>query len=108
MLLLSLGREREVAEQTTQWLQRAPQSADAHAEWGWLLRQRGDLPGAQVHLQRALEIEPHHVRALVELGQLYETYRYPDRARTLYRQALTLDPHQAEAKARLTALSRTR
>lgn len=106
VLLMTLGRDREVVDQTERWLARSPQSAAAHAEMGWLLRQRGNLPAAQAHLQRAVELDSRNVRALVELGHLYETYRFPDRARVLYRQALDIDPAQTEAHARLTALTR--
>jgi len=55
-------------------------------------------------LQHALQLDPGNVRALIELGILYERYRYPDRARQLYERALARDPTQMEAAMRLARL----
>lgn len=108
VLLLQQDKGKEAAEMTDEWRAKHPTSADAQAEHGWLLRESGDLPAAHAQLQQALQADPNNVRALVELGILYETYQYPDRARTLYERALIHDPYQMEAKARLMALPKGR
>lgn len=103
-LMLSRGRRDEAAAMVNEWSDKNVNSAAALAEVGWYLRETGDLPAAQARLQRAVELDNHQVRALIELGLLYETYHYPERARSLYQQALIRDPEQTEARARLTAL----
>ena len=105
LLLLQTGRGAEAWQMIEAWRTAQPDSADALAEYGWMLRQKGDLPAAQLHLQHALEIDPKNVRALIELGILYETYAYPDRARELYIRALRQDPQQPEALDRLRRLT---
>ncbi|MER3415803.1 MAG: hypothetical protein C4297_06275 [Gemmataceae bacterium] len=104
ILLWSQGRSDEAEQLIVSWVRAHPDSADAQAQYGWLLRQRGDLPAAQAVLQHALQLDPGNVRALIELGILYERYRYPDRARQLYERALARDPTQMEAAMRLARL----
>jgi Flp pilus assembly protein TadD len=108
VLLIQQDKAKEAWQMTEEWLTQWPNSADAQAEHGWLLRTSGDFPTAQAQLQKALQTEPNNVRALVELGLLYETYQYPDRARALYERALLHDPYQMEAQTRLTSLSKQR
>ena len=106
LLLFQSDRGEEDRGLVLSWLRERPELADAHAEYGWLLREEGDLPAAQDQLQKALEMDPHCVRALIELGIVYETYDYPERARSLYQRALRADPGQPEALLRLTGLKR--
>jgi Tfp pilus assembly protein PilF len=107
LLLLQQNRGDEARNLVESWLAEKPMLADAQAEYGWWLRQGGDLPAAQVRLQKALEIDPHNVRALTELGIIYEAYAYPDRAKSLYQRVLRKEPNQPEVIARLTALKRS-
>lgn len=108
VLLIQQDKSKEAWQMTEEWLAQRPTSADAQAEHGWLLRTSGDFPTAHAQLQKALQADPNNVRALVELGLLYETYQYPDRARALYERALLHDPYQLEAQTRLTALPKQR
>jgi Flp pilus assembly protein TadD len=108
VLLLQQDKAKEAWQMTEEWVAKQPHSADAQAEYGWMLRESGDLPAAHAQLQKALQTDAKNVRALVELGILYETYQYNDRARSLYEQALLHDPYQLEAKAHLTALPKGR
>jgi Tfp pilus assembly protein PilF len=107
LLMVQQGRSKEAWDCIEKWLAERPNLADAHAEYGWLTREGGDLPAAQARLQKALALDPGNVRALLELGQLYETYSYPDRARTLYERALQREPDQPEVVARLVGMRKS-
>ena len=52
----------------------------------------GDLTRATLAYERALELDPHHVGALVNLGNVYYRLGQVDDARRLYERALALDP----------------
>src|SRR5262249_35584121 len=108
LLLIQQNRTQDAWQLIDTWLAQRPELADANAESGWLLRESGDLPAAQTRLQKALALDPGNVRALIELGMLYETYTYPDRARSLYERALQREPQQLEALYRLASLKRTK
>jgi tetratricopeptide (TPR) repeat protein len=104
VLLYEGNRGDEASQMVISFAEAHPDSATAQAEYGWLLRERGEFPTAQAHLQRALEIDPGNVRALIELGRLYEAYQYPDRAKSLYERVLAKSPDNPEVVARLTSL----
>jgi Tfp pilus assembly protein PilF len=104
VLLLRGGRRREADELIEGWLAREPKRADAYVEDGWRLRQDGELLQAQGRFQQALDLEPHNVRALIEMGILYENLERPARALDLYERALRLDPHQPEVAERVGRL----
>ncbi len=104
LLCLQQNRTSEAWQVIESWRNQRPELADAQAEYGWLLRESGDLPAAQAQLQKALQMDPANARALTELGIIYEACSYPDRARTLYQRALKRDPHQPEVIARLARL----
>ena len=84
VLLVRTGRRPDAVQLVQGWLASAPKLAAAYVEDGWLYHQAGDLPKAQGRLQQALELEPHNVRALTEMGLVYEAMKRPDRALTLY------------------------
>jgi len=86
------------------WRASEPKLAAAYVEDGWLYHQAGDLPKAQGRLQQALDIEPHNVRAVTEMGLVYEAMKRPDRALTLYERALESDPKQPEITDRVNYL----
>jgi tetratricopeptide (TPR) repeat protein len=106
LLMLQQDRPADAAHMVDAWLADHPELADAHAEKGWLLREQGDLPAAQERLHQALEIDSGNARALAELGIIYETYHYPERAYLLYERSLKRDPHQQEVVARFAKLRR--
>jgi Flp pilus assembly protein TadD len=97
-------RRDDAARMIEEWLAREPKLAAAYAEHGWLWRQLGNLPCAKSRLQQALELDPHDLRALVELGQIYEEENRQDRAVYLYERALEIQPAQPELLMRLTSL----
>jgi tetratricopeptide (TPR) repeat protein len=104
VLLVRSDRRDDATRMVQDWVAREPQRAAAYAEYGWLWRELGDLPGAQIRLQKALELDPHDPRALIELGLIYEAMQRPERAVVLYERVLERDPNQPEVIQRLIAL----
>lgn len=103
-LQVRTGRQAEAASMVKDWLTRQPESAAACAEEGWLSRESGDLPRAQLCFQRALERDPHDRRALLEMALLYEALQRPDRAVVLYERLLELEPDRPDVIKRHAAL----
>ncbi len=104
VMLVRDKRPDDAARMIAGWIAAEPQLAAAYAEDGWYWHQAGDLPRAQSRLQQALQIDPHDPRALVEMGQVYESMSRPDRALVLYERALERDPHQEDVTERINLL----
>ncbi len=99
------GQRRKEADQLIEgWLRREPKSADAYAEYGWLISQDKNYPDAIAACQRAYELDPHDVHALNELGQLYEALNRQDRALDMYERSLEFQPKQADVGLRVSRL----
>ncbi len=103
-LLVRTGRKDNATQMVQAWLAREPKLAAAYAEDGWLLHEAGDLPGAQTRLHQALQLDPHDMRAQVELARVYEAMQRPDRAVALYERVLALHPREVEIQKRLNQL----
>jgi Flp pilus assembly protein TadD len=104
VLLVRTGRRKQAVYMIEDWLRREPKLADPYAEDGWLWHQAGDLLLAQARLQQAIDVDPHNVRALTELGRVYEDLGLPERAVPLYERALDQNPRQPEVADRLNFL----
>jgi Flp pilus assembly protein TadD len=74
----------------------APRRADDWFERACALEDAGDLDGAEQALARALDVDPHHVAAVVNLGNLRYRRGDVDGARRQYEQALAIAPDRAE------------
>ncbi|WP_081914545.1 tetratricopeptide repeat protein [Thermus amyloliquefaciens] len=59
---------------------------------------------AEAHFQRALALDPHHHRALANLGNLYQERGEPEAALDLYQRALKLAPDDPLIHENLAAL----
>ncbi|HEX5270849.1 MAG TPA: tetratricopeptide repeat protein [Gemmataceae bacterium] len=103
-LMLRQGRRDEATHMVEGWLASQPKLAAAHAAHGCLLHQLGDLPAAKLRLEQARELDPHDVKALVELGLVWEAMGQPDRALDCYERALDEDPHQDDVAGRVNRL----
>jgi tetratricopeptide (TPR) repeat protein len=103
VVLYKTGRQEEAGRMIQEWLAREPKLAAPYAEDGWRLRQQGAYPQAMGRLQQALLIDPHNVRALTELGILYEQSQ-PERALDLYKRAQRQDPNQPDIADRIKQL----
>src|SRR5208282_2379920 len=104
VLWFRTGRAQQAEQFIEDWLTQDPKRADAYVEDGWRLRQEGSLNQAQARLQQALDLEPHNVRALTEMGLLYEVLQMPERAVVLYQRVLAEDPKQTDVTDRLNLL----
>jgi tetratricopeptide (TPR) repeat protein len=104
VLLNRTNRRGEAEKMIQDWLAQHPELPGPYAADGWLLRQDRAYPQAQVRLQQALNLDAHCVRALVELGILYEEMNLPERSLVLYERALAQNPNQPEITERLNSL----
>jgi Flp pilus assembly protein TadD len=96
VLLYRTGHSRDADKLIGDWLIAEPERSDAYAEDGWRLRRSGEFVQAVGRFQQALHYDPRNVRAMVELGQLYEEHQQPEFALAVYQRALAVDPKQAE------------
>jgi tetratricopeptide (TPR) repeat protein len=103
-LLVRQGRREEATRMVEDWLAREPARGDAYALDGWLWHETGDLPRAQSRLQQAVQFDPGNVKALTELGLVYESLRRPDRALALYERSLQREPDQPAVIERVDRL----
>jgi tetratricopeptide (TPR) repeat protein len=71
-----------------QVVQRFPRVAEPRIALARLLRERGDLDGAAIHLTEAVQHNPDLVDAILELGQTLERLRRPAHAVALYQRAV--------------------
>jgi tetratricopeptide (TPR) repeat protein len=103
-LLMKQGRKTEAKEVVHTWLASQPKEAGAYAQDGWRLHQEGDELKAMARVQQALDVDPHNVHALVHMGRLYEAMERPDRALSLYEQALARDPNRTDVRNHINEL----
>jgi tetratricopeptide (TPR) repeat protein len=69
-----------------------PDSADAWFDIGFFAdRERSGYPRAIAAYERALRIDPHHVPALINLGNIYYELADYERARSIYARATLID-----------------
>jgi len=112
VLFGALGHQRNQvwATQMDLWTdaaRRAPDAVRPHLRLGVLLRQQGDLAGAESELGRALALDPRSAPAWNNLGNVHAARGDLDSAAVRYQQALDLLPAYPEAMINLgTAYSR--
>lgn len=103
-LLFRTGRPEEANRNIEAWLADGKNRTDALVLDGWRLMQEKAYPQAHHRLQQALYLDPHHSRALIQLGIYHETLNQPDRALVCYERALERDPTQFEVRQRAETL----
>lgn len=78
-------------------------AAESPGEMRWpyylaqLYRTTGDQPQARHYFERAVEIDPSYLAALVRLGEMYLDEGRPEEAEPLFEQALAIDSSSAAA-----------
>lgn len=89
---LAAGRLAEAAEALRKSVALDPGSDFAHGLLGVTLARMGDLAGARVEFQRAVDINGSNVDALNNLGNVLKDFGERDRAVASYRRALAIRP----------------
>lgn len=91
-----------------QAIERAPRAASLHFQLAMLRRDKPphrDPKVAKEHFETAIHLNPHSWRYRVELGWLYEQLGLNGEAWQAYRQALRLNPRDADYQRRLAGFS---
>ena len=81
-----------------------PTLPDARLYLGWALRKSGDLAGAAVEVERAIELRPRYILALEELALVRQALGQVSEERAALRKILAMAPEHATSLARLKAL----
>jgi tetratricopeptide (TPR) repeat protein len=105
---LAIGAVRagdlEVARGELERSLRLDESARSWVLLGVVRQRGGDARGAADAYQRALDLDPAHVPALLRLAQTWSGLGDTDRARAALLRAIELEPDRADLRARLVAL----
>ncbi|HYV34656.1 MAG TPA: tetratricopeptide repeat protein [Gemmataceae bacterium] len=104
LLMYRTGRNAEADQMIQEWLNNEPALGAAYAEDGWRLRQAGQFQPAVGRFQQALHYDPKNVRAMTELGQIYEEHEHPELALSMYTLALQQNAQQPALKERINLL----
>lgn len=104
--LLNNDREQEARQNVRYWLAYEPHRPGPYVADGRLHLRDGDLDSARGRFHQAVDLDPVHPTALMELAQLYERLGRPGRAAHLYELAAQSSPDPTEARTRLKALTR--
>jgi len=104
-----LSRDGVAAMEMNQWqralelLQQAvetnPTDVDARRHLSEVLWQKGDRQDAAVHMEAAVQLDPHHAPTVVRSGEMLLALGAEERAMQRAEEALLLDPNLAEAWA---------
>lgn len=106
VLLTRTNRKAEADAMIRQWLAQSPNLGGPYALDGWRLRAIGELQQAMGRLQQALAKDPQNLRAMTEMGRIYEQMNMPDRALVLYQRAARLHPNNPELAQRIAMLNK--
>jgi putative PEP-CTERM system TPR-repeat lipoprotein len=81
-----------------------PGTALPHSLRGTVLLAKRELPGARLHFERALQIDPMHFPAAASLAELDMAENKPDAARQRYESIVAKDPKHMQALVGLAAI----
>lgn len=108
VLLVETGRSDRAFDLIENWARRNPEIAEPRIELARLYEEFGDPETAKVHLNEAIEINPHAHRAWLALGQIRDADGEIDQALANYHRALQLQPLQTNVANRIATLNRAR
>jgi len=99
---INLDRATDMIERA---LAMRPDDGNIVDSMGWVLFRRGDIPGAILWLERAVELEPRNSTINDHLGDAYWTAGRQQEARFQWSRALGMDPSPVEAARMSTKLA---
>ncbi len=100
--MLADGRPDDARRMVNAWLANQPGKPGPYVEDGLLRLRDGDIDAARGRFEQAIDFDPTHPRANLELGKVYERLDHPGRALQLYEMAAQLG--DAEGATRLASL----
>ncbi len=103
-MLVEEGRTDEATDLITTWSETQPYSSEAIVELGWLKGEMGDVDGANLAFQKALQENPRNTRALKQMARANRKAGLPGEAAANYARALYMDPDLPEARDELAEL----
>jgi len=105
-LLRRLGEDDAANAYFLRALKSRPRLSQAHKALGDMAFERGDLPGARAHYERATKLDPDlGDDVYVRLGEVANREDDPGYAQLLWRRALELNPGNKVARSKLEKLS---
>lgn len=101
-------RQQDRVDDAEKLLRSISKQAVSRAEYshqmGGILWDRGDTFGAVEYFERAIDMDPHHTRALFSLANIYSQYGNDDEAIALYERSLSKPPMYLNALLNLGLL----
>jgi protein O-mannosyl-transferase len=101
---LALGQQADARRSLEAAVRLRPGHAAAHLELGCLIAGGGDAAGAISHFEVAMRGMPEAVAPVFNLGLACEAVGWRSEAIRCFERVLALDPHDADAAAKLRAL----
>jgi tetratricopeptide (TPR) repeat protein len=95
------GRTERAREVSAYLIGRAPNNADAYFDLGLLELEGRDFPAAERAFLAALRVNPYHLRACINLGNIAFESGRTEEAERYWRQALAIEPANALARQNL-------
>jgi tetratricopeptide (TPR) repeat protein len=102
------GLIREAIREYEKATELCPQFADLQTKLGTLLRELNDLPGARARYEAALQAKSSYVPARLQLGVTLLSLGDQAGAEEAWRQVISVDPENSQAKMYLRMLEKTR
>ena len=78
---------------SSQALDAVNEQARAYREQGYRLQSIGDLAGALINYQKAVQMNPEYAEVYNDLGVVYESMGETDKALPMYKKVLEIDPN---------------
>jgi len=97
---LTIQRNRDYGSELSIWrdtVEKCPDNARAHNDYGFHLSQAGDVPDAIREYEQALQLQPDYAEAQTNLGNALAASGRIAEAIARYQQALRINPRYAEA-----------
>jgi protein O-mannosyl-transferase len=108
LIALSLAQQGKPADAVQEFhvaLQMDPDNANLHGNLAFILLQQKDFEGARHHYEEYLKHQAASAFVLTNLGVALQELGHADEARERFREALLIDPNDAEARRRLDRAS---